>query len=62
MAAFPAECCANSISAFLTPKCKYSTEHDISSFCSRCFNHEHRLVYQVSEKEIIIVACKYHYV
>ncbi|WP_375340051.1 type II toxin-antitoxin system YoeB family toxin [Okeania sp. KiyG1] len=25
-------------------------------------NHKHRLVYQVRDKEIIIVDCKYHYV
>ncbi len=28
---------------------------------SRRIDREHRLVYQVEEKEIIVIACRYHY-
>ncbi len=28
---------------------------------SRRINREHRLVYQVEETEIVIIACRYHY-
>ncbi len=28
---------------------------------SRRIDREHRLVYQVEEKEIVVIACRYHY-
>jgi len=34
---------------------------DFQGYWSRRINDEHRLVYKVTEKEIIIAACKYHY-
>ncbi|MDB9314112.1 Txe/YoeB family addiction module toxin [Spirulina sp. CS-785/01] len=36
-------------------------KYELSGYWSRRINNEHRLVYQVTEGEIIIVACKYHY-
>lgn len=36
-------------------------KYELSGFWSRRINQEHRLVYQVSDDEIVIVACKYHY-
>ena len=36
-------------------------KHELSGYWSRRINEEHRLVYQVTEEEIIIIACKYHY-
>ena len=37
-------------------------KHQLKGYWSRRINIEHRLVYQViSEKEIIILQCKYHY-
>ena len=35
--------------------------HDLSGFWSRRITKEHRLVYEVTDEEIIIVSCKYHY-
>ena len=37
-------------------------KHDLSSYWSRRINQEHRLVYKVTNEEIIILSCKYHYV
>ena len=34
---------------------------DLKGYWSRRINDEHRLVYKVTEAQIIIVACKYHY-
>ncbi len=34
---------------------------DLSGFWSRRINSEHRLVYSVSDTEIIIISCRYHY-
>lgn len=34
---------------------------DLKGFWSRRINDEHRLVYKVTDAQIIIVACKYHY-
>ncbi len=34
---------------------------DFSGLWSRRINQEHRLIYQVLDKEIIIVQCRYHY-
>jgi toxin YoeB len=36
-------------------------KHDLSSYWSRRINIEHRLVYKVTNEEIIILSCKYHY-
>jgi toxin YoeB len=37
-------------------------KHDLSGFWSRRINDEHRLVYTVTDEEMIIIGCKYHYV
>ena len=34
---------------------------DLKGYWSRRINDEHRLVYKVTETQIIVVACKYHY-
>ena len=34
---------------------------DLAGLWSRRIDREHRLVYQVIEKEILIYSCKYHY-
>ncbi|MCA1625341.1 MAG: Txe/YoeB family addiction module toxin [Acidobacteria bacterium] len=34
---------------------------DLKGYWSRRINNEHRLVYKVTEEQIIIIACKYHY-
>ena len=36
-------------------------KHDLSGCWSRRIDREHRLVYQVSEEKIRILACRYHY-
>ena len=36
-------------------------KHDLSGLWSRRITKEHRLVYRVSEEEIVIVSCKFHY-
>lgn len=36
-------------------------KHDLKGFWSRRINEEHRLVYKVTEKSIIVISCKYHY-
>lgn len=36
-------------------------KHDLSGLWSRRITKEHRLVYSVSEEEIVIVSCKFHY-
>ena len=36
-------------------------KHDLSGCWSRRIDREHRLVYQVSEEKIRILACHYHY-
>ena len=35
--------------------------HDLRGYWSRRINDEHRLVYKVTDEDLIIVACKYHY-
>ena len=35
--------------------------HNWSGYWSRRIDREHRLVYKVSEQEITIVQCRYHY-
>ena len=34
---------------------------NLSGFYSRRINTEHRLVYKVSEQQLSIIACRYHY-
>ncbi|NOY51621.1 MAG: Txe/YoeB family addiction module toxin, partial [Chlorobi bacterium] len=36
-------------------------KYDLSGFWSRRIDREHRLVYQVFDKEILIYSCRYHY-
>ena len=36
-------------------------KHDLKGYWSRRINQEHRLVYKVTNEEIIILSCKYHY-
>jgi toxin YoeB len=36
-------------------------KHELSGFWSRRINDEHRLVYTVNDREILIASCKYHY-
>lgn len=36
-------------------------KHNLSGYWSRRINQEHRLVYQVTETDIIIISCRYHY-
>lgn len=34
---------------------------NLSGFWSRRINYEHRLVYKIEDKSIIILQCRYHY-
>jgi len=36
-------------------------KYELKGFWSRRITDEHRLVYKVTESEVIIVSCKYHY-
>jgi toxin YoeB len=36
-------------------------KHELSGCWSRRIDQEHRLVYQVTEEKIRILACRYHY-
>ena len=36
-------------------------KHDLSGLWSRRITDEHRLVYKITDEEIIIVSCKFHY-
>jgi toxin YoeB len=36
-------------------------KHDLSGYWSRRVTDEHRLVYQISDSEIIIISCRHHY-
>jgi len=36
-------------------------KYDLAGFWSRRIDREHRLVYQVNNKEILIYACLFHY-
>ncbi len=35
--------------------------HELRGYWSRRINDEHRLVYKISDDEIRILSCKYHY-
>ncbi len=36
-------------------------KNNLKGYWSRRINDEHRLVYKVTDEQIIIVGCKYHY-
>jgi toxin YoeB len=36
-------------------------KYDLAGLWSRRIDHEHRLVYQVNENELLIYSCRYHY-
>jgi toxin YoeB len=36
-------------------------KHELKGYWSRRINDEHRLVYKVSDEDITIVSCRYHY-
>lgn len=36
-------------------------KQELSGYWSRRINDEHRLVYKVTDTELIIISCKYHY-
>ncbi|MBD2394573.1 Txe/YoeB family addiction module toxin [Cyanobacterium aponinum FACHB-4101] len=36
-------------------------KHNFKGYWSRRINDQHRLVYKVTDTEIIIVSCKFHY-
>lgn len=36
-------------------------KHDLKGFWSRRITDEHRIVYQVTEAEIIVIQCRFHY-
>lgn len=36
-------------------------KRELSGFWSRRITEEHRLVYKITNEEIIIISCKYHY-
>ena len=36
-------------------------KHELSGLWSRRITKEHRLVYSVSDEEIVIISCKFHY-
>jgi toxin YoeB len=36
-------------------------KHELKGYWSRRLTDEHRLVYKVTDEQIIIISCKYHY-
>ena len=38
-----------------------SLKYDLAGLWSRRIDHEHRIVYQVSNDNLMIYACKFHY-
>jgi toxin YoeB len=36
-------------------------KHELKGFWSRRITDEHRLVYKVTDEQIVIISCKYHY-
>lgn len=36
-------------------------KHELKGYWSRRISDEHRLVYKVTDEQIVIVSCKYHY-
>ena len=35
--------------------------HQLAGYWSRRITHEHRLVYRVTDDELVIISCRYHY-
>lgn len=38
-----------------------SLRHELQGYWSRRITDEHRLIYEIFEKSIIIISCRYHY-
>jgi len=36
-------------------------KHELKGYWSRRITDEHRLVYKVTDEQVIIISCKYHY-
>ncbi len=36
-------------------------KYDLAGFWSRRIDREHRLVYRIDEKDLLIYSCRYHY-
>jgi toxin YoeB len=36
-------------------------KHDLKGFWSRRITDEHRMVYQVTDEEVIVIQCRFHY-
>lgn len=36
-------------------------KYDLQGYWSRRIDHEHRLVYKVTDQEVVVVACRFHY-
>lgn len=36
-------------------------KHDLKGYWSRRINQEHRIVYKVTDTDLLIVMCRYHY-
>ncbi|MFM7439379.1 MAG: Txe/YoeB family addiction module toxin [Snowella sp.] len=36
-------------------------KHDVSGLWSRRITQEHRLVYRISDEEVVIISCRFHY-
>jgi toxin YoeB len=36
-------------------------KYDLAGYWSRRIDHEHRLVYQVNEEELLVYTCRFHY-
>jgi len=47
--------------AWMTKSGRELLKHDYSGYWARRINREHRLVYKVTEENIVIVSCRYHY-
>jgi len=38
-----------------------SLKYDLAGYWSRRISQEHRLVYKIDNKSIVVIACRYHY-
>ncbi len=36
-------------------------KHDLAGYWSRRIDHEHRLIYKVTENAVFVASCRYHY-
>lgn len=36
-------------------------KHQLRGYWSRRIDHEHRLVYQIEENTLVVIACRFHY-